>query len=86
MATVVYILCALTSLLCAWLLLQGYLRSHARLLLWSGLCFVGFFINNLRLIVDLRVLPARDLSMLRTLPALIGLVLLIYGLVWDTDR
>jgi uncharacterized protein DUF5985 len=86
MSTVVYVLCALTSLLCAWLLLQGYRRSRTRLLLWSGLCFVGLFVNNVLLIVDLRVLPERDLSMIRTLPVLVGLALLIYGLVWDVDR
>ena len=34
MATLVYALCALTSLACAVLLLRGYLSSRARLLLW----------------------------------------------------
>jgi len=86
MSTVVYVLCALTSLLCAWLLLQGYRRSRTRLLLWSGLCFVGFFLNNVLLIVDLRVMPEQDLSLIRTLPVLVGLALLIYGMVWDSDQ
>jgi hypothetical protein len=86
MSTVVYGLCALTSLLCSWLLLQGYRRSGTRLLVWSGLCFAGFFMNNVLLIVDLRVMPERDLSILRTLPVLVGLALLIYGMVWDTDQ
>jgi uncharacterized protein DUF5985 len=84
MSTVVYLLCALTSLLCSWLLLQGYRRSRTRLLLWSGLCFAGFFVNNVLLIVDLRVLPERDLSIIRILPVLVGLALLIYGMVWDS--
>jgi hypothetical protein len=86
MSTVVYVLCASTSLLCSWLLLQGYRRSRTRLLLWSGLCFAGFFVNNVLLIVDLRVMPERDLSILRTLPVLVGLALLIYGMVWDSDQ
>lgn len=86
MSTVVYVLCALTSLLCAWLLLRGFQRSRSRLLLWSGLCFVGFFINNVLLVVDLRIFPERDLSLIRTVPVLVGLVLLIYGLVWESDR
>jgi hypothetical protein len=86
MSTVVYLLCALTSLLCAWQLLRAYRQSRTRLLLWSGLCFVGFFLNNLLLILDLRVMPERDLSLIRTLPVLLGLALLIYGLVWDADR
>ena len=41
MATLVYALCALTSLACAVLLLRGYASSRVRLLLWSGLCFCG---------------------------------------------
>jgi len=86
MSTVVYCLCALTSLLCSWLLLHGYRRSRTRLLLWSGLCFAGFFVNNVLLIVDLRLVPERDLSIIRTLPVLVGLALLVFGMVWDTDQ
>lgn len=82
--TSVYVLCTLTSALCAVLLLRGYRRSGVRLLLWSGLCFIGFAINNLLLFIDLRVLPDTDLSLIRTLPALAGAAVLIYGLVWDT--
>ena len=84
MAIFVYVLCALTSLACAVLLLRGYLRSRARLLLWSGLCFVGLFLNNVLLIVDVRLVPDTDLSIWRTLPALAGLGALIYGLVWES--
>jgi hypothetical protein len=84
MATVVYALCALTSLACAVLLLRGYRHSRARLLLWSGLCFVGLAANNVILLVDKRVVPAIDLSLWRSLPALAGVAILLYGLVWDT--
>ena len=49
MASVVYALCALTSLACAVLLLRAYRRSWARLLFWSGLCFVGLALNNVLL-------------------------------------
>lgn len=83
-AVLVYALCALTSLACAMLLLRGYRRSRARLLLWSGLCFAGLFLNNAMLIVDSRI--HSDLSALRSLPALVGVALLVYGLVWETDR
>jgi hypothetical protein len=83
-ANAIYVLCALTSGLCAALLLRGYRQSGARLLLWSGLCFIGFCLNNLMLIVDLSVIPHIDLSAWRTVPALIGVALLIYGLVWET--
>lgn len=82
----VQILCALTSLACAVLLLRGYRRSAARLLLWSGLCFACFFLNNVLLIVDLRFAAEHDLSVVRTIPSLLGIALLIYGLVWDSGR
>jgi len=81
----VYILCAATSLLCAILLLRGYRRSGVRLLFWSGLCFVGLTVDNVMLYVDQMVVVSANLYLARTLPGLIGLMLLIYGLVWDTD-
>jgi hypothetical protein len=84
MATVVYALAALTSVLCAVLLLRGYASTGVRLLLWSGLCFVGLALNNILLFVDLGLMPGLDLAVWRSLPTLIGLMLLIFGLVWET--
>lgn len=84
MATLVYVLCALTSAACAILLLRGYAQSHLRLLLWSGLCFTGFAVNNTLLFIDKRVVPNVDLSVWRTLPVLVGIALLLYGFIWDT--
>ena len=86
MSTIVYVLCALTSLACAVLLLRGYRQSGARLLLWSGLFFVGLFLNNVLLIVDLRVVPEINLAVIRLVPALIGVSLLLYGMIWESDR
>jgi hypothetical protein len=82
-STIIYALCALTSIVCAWLLLRGYARTRFRLLLWSGLCFAGLAMNNILLFIDLRVLPETDLSLVRTLPALLGVGLLLYGLLWE---
>jgi heme/copper-type cytochrome/quinol oxidase subunit 4 len=82
--TVVYALCALTSIACAVLLLRGYRRSRVRLLLWSGLCFAGLALNNVLLFIDLRVLAETDLSLVRTIPAVAGVLVLLYGLVWET--
>ena len=42
MANGVYFLCALTSGLCAILLIREYMRHHTRLLLWSSLAFSCF--------------------------------------------
>jgi hypothetical protein len=83
MAEVVYILCAATSILCAILLFRSYRASRARLLFWSSLCFVGFALNNVLLILDLYVVTT-DLFYPRTLIALAATAMLIYGLIWNS--
>jgi hypothetical protein len=83
MAETVYILCSLTSIGCAALLLKSYFRSRTRLLFWSGACFVALALTNTLLFVDLVVVPQYDLSALRNSIALGGLLMLIYGLIWD---
>ncbi len=84
MAFIIFALCAATSLACAVLLYRGYLRTSARLLLWSALCFAGFFVNNALLIIDLNVLTGSDLSVVRSLPSLLGISFLIYGLIAES--
>lgn len=84
MANVVYSLCALTSIVCAVLLIQGFLRTRSRLLLWSSLCFIGLVVNNLLLVVDRIFVPDTDLYMMRSFSALAALTLLVYGLVWES--
>lgn len=83
MPLVVYALCAATSASVAFLLLRGYRRTGAPLLLWSGLCFIGFFLNAALLLVDYRWY--QDLSVWRSLPTIAGLALLLYGLVWRSE-
>lgn len=85
MASIVYSLCAVTATLCAWLLLQAYARGHYRLLLWSGLCFAGLAVNNLLLVVDKLVFVAHDLSLWRTGISLAAMIVLLYGLILDTE-
>lgn len=83
MIHLLFILCALTSFACAVLLLRGYLRTRVRLLLWSSICFAGLTLNNALLVVDAHT-HLTDLSQWRTLPALAGVMVLVYGLVWDS--
>ena len=84
MDKVVYALGALTSLACALLLLRGHARSGQRLLLWSGLCFVGLTISNLIVFVDLFVLPEVDLYRWRLVTAAVAMGLLLYGMIWES--
>jgi hypothetical protein len=84
MAEAVYVLCALTSLFCAGLLIRSYRAQRTRLLLWSSLCFIGLALNNALLVVDLIIVPQVDLSLLRTAVAVIAMFLLLVGLIWES--
>lgn len=83
MAETVYLLCALTSALCAGLLLRGYRRTQTRLLFWSSLSFLGFALSNAILFVDLVIVPDVDLSLSRQVLALVSTALLLFGLLWE---
>jgi hypothetical protein len=85
MREAIYALCALTSFACAFLLLRGYLRTKVRLLLWSGLCFAGMVINNVIVILDRIIFPAIDFSTWRLITALLALLPLLYGLIWEDE-
>jgi len=85
MASLVYALCALTSVICAILLGRAYRRSRARLLLWSSLGFVGLACNNLLLFVDLVLVPSVDLALYRSLTSAVSVMVLLLGLIWDSE-
>lgn len=80
----VYVLCMVTSMLCAGLLLRSYRKTRGRLLMWSSLCFVGLALNNILLLVDLAVVPTIDLRLARSGSGIVALVLLLVGLVWES--
>lgn len=82
----VYILCFLTSSACAFLLARNFLRTSARLLLWSALCFFLLAGNNLVLIVDLLVLPEVNLSIVRLAFSLAAVLVLLFGFIWDLEE
>ena len=84
MTGMVYLLCAATSLLCAVMLFRGYAQTHVRLLLWSGLCFVGLMLDNIMLYVDFVVVPDVSLEIVRKIPGLMAIMLLLFGLVWES--
>lgn len=85
MVEVIYALCTLTSLACAWLLLRSYRRNRYRPLFWSGLCFAVLALNNFILMLDKLVFPAFDLLALRLVTALFALLLLLFGLIYEEE-
>jgi hypothetical protein len=86
MAEAIYILCGLTSIGCALLLLRGYRSSRTRLLFWSSLCFGGLAVHNMMLLVDAVIVPEVDLFVgWRSGVALLSLGVLIFGLVWESN-
>lgn len=84
-AVIVYLLCLLTSITCAALLVRSYLRNRTKLLLWSAACFLLLAINNLLMVLDVIVLPDVDLSLTRNLCGLAAVAILLYGFVWEID-
>lgn len=83
MATLIYSLCALTSSICAILLLRSYFSSRYRLLFWAGLCFVGLTVNNVLMVTDKIIFPHENLLTLRLAVALLAVFFLLYGLIFD---
>ncbi|MGH8228275.1 MAG: DUF5985 family protein [Steroidobacteraceae bacterium] len=84
MAEAVYILCAVTSIVCAFLLLRGYRASRTRLLFWASLCFIGLAIDNVLLFADVVVLPQIDLFWYRTSFGLAAMLVFLCGLIWES--
>lgn len=84
-ATFAYGMCALTSILCAALLVRSYRVGRMRLLLWAALCFVGLAANNVLLLLDLQVLPDVDLSLLRDVSGFAAISVLLFGLIWESS-
>jgi len=82
----VYLLCLVTSAVCAALLLRSWWVGRSRLLLWTAISFIFFALNNLALVADILVFTQTSLWAFRFIPNLIGLCVLLYGFVWETDR
>jgi hypothetical protein len=81
----VYALCMLTALMCAWLLLQAYQRTHYRLLFWCSIYFSIAAMNNVFLVVDKVIYPDVDLTVYRYMVALTGLLVLLPGLILERE-
>ena len=82
---VLYGLCMLTALMCAWLLLQAYHKTRYRLLFWCSLFFSIAALNNVFLVVDKLIFSDIDLTVYRYAVALLGLFVLLPGLILERE-
>jgi uncharacterized protein DUF5985 len=83
-ASVVYVLCAVTCALCTALLWRSYRRSRSKLLLWIGICFAGLSASNILLPIDLIWLGSEvDLSILRSALGCGSVATLLLVLIWE---
>ena len=85
MWALIYSLCALTSIFCAWLLLRAYWEQHITLLFWCGLFFAVQTCNDVFLVVDRLVMPDVDLSIYRYVVGLMAVGVLLYGLIMRAE-
>jgi hypothetical protein len=81
----IYSLCLATCVLCAYLLLRGYRRGGARLLLWTGLCFSLLSLNNLAVLLDIVIFVPQDLQGWRLAASGAAVTVLLVGLVMESD-
>ena len=82
----VYLLCFATSSACAWLLMHRFRQTHARLLLWSALCFLLLAANNLVLVFDLVIVENLDLRLARLLLSFAAVSVLLFGFIWNLEE
>ena len=86
MGPAVYIFGLLVTLSCGVLLTRAYTNVGKRLLLWSAICFYFLALSNLIVFLDLVVFPNVDLYRWRLITAAVGMLILLYGLIWEGDR
>jgi hypothetical protein len=83
MAEVIYALCALTTVAAFVLLWRGWRATGARLLFWSGLCFLLLAVSNVLLVFDKLVFPHIDFGPWRLVSGFAAMAVLLFGLVWE---
>ncbi len=83
--TIVYLLCLITSVVCAGLLVRSWRQTRARLLLFSALCFGLLALNNLFVVADMVLFPTIDFTIPRQLSALAALSVLLYGFISEAE-
>ena len=83
-AKAIYLLCAITSLLVALVLLRQYLKSRTPLLMWCLISFAVLAVNNVLVYVDLVMYTGVDLSLYRSAAGAASMSIMLVGLVWES--
>jgi hypothetical protein len=86
MAEAIYLLCAVTSLVAAVLLLRQYQARRTPLLLWSCIGFFGLAVNNMLVFIDFALLTGTDIALARAIAGVSAILVLLYGLIWEAGR
>jgi hypothetical protein len=86
MQLAVNVLGTIVAGLCAVLLLRAYASVRMRLLLWAGVCFTGLAASNALVVADLFLVPEVDLYRWRLAIAAVAMLILVYGLIFESDR
>jgi hypothetical protein len=86
MAKVIYFLCAIACLSCAYSLFRQYRATRVMLLFWSSVSFALLTFSNILLYIDLAVVPTIDLSIYRAVITLVALLILINALMKENAR
>jgi hypothetical protein len=84
-AGILYVLCLVTSVVCAGLLARAWRTTRARLLLFSALCFALLSVNNLFVVADMLFVRGYDLTVLRQSATVAALAVLLYGFIWEAE-
>ncbi len=77
-----YVICTITSLASALLMLRSMRGPGGRLLFWGAVFFLGMALNNVALFAN-NVLIAADWSVVPNIIMLTSVAALLYGLIWD---
>jgi hypothetical protein len=81
MPEVTYVICTLTSLASALLMLRAVRGPGGRLVFWGAVFFLGMAANNIALFANAMV--EADWSVAPNIIMLASVSALLYGLVWD---
>jgi hypothetical protein len=84
MAALIYVLGVLVTTLSSVLLISAYVQVRRPLLLWSGICFAGLAASNAILVLDLVFYPSVNMYLWRLVVAAGAMLVLVYGLVWES--